>query len=212
MESGCVNAPNNALVVGLVGGKTAADVFLAKETVTVVAGGATVADGTVLAGGALGIQATYGAVVVVGMPVLAPVTFNREKPDPFERPVTVMGTGRNPENNTDRNARRPARYRHYGYEADSAKFLKGLNPGSYATTAEGAVMSGSTAQQVLALPHELPPDVYYEVIVPNSVPVIGPRPVERTDVPPRTGGGVEYIFPQGTPPWSVRGPFPLPPN
>ncbi len=56
-----------------------------------IAGGATIADGTVLAGGALGIQVTYGAAVVVSMPVLAPVTFNREKPELFPKPVTSMG-------------------------------------------------------------------------------------------------------------------------
>ncbi len=86
-----VDAPNNALVgVGL----TATKIGVRGVTVTegaAIAGGATIADGTVLAGGALGIQVTYGAAVVVSMPVLAPVTFNREKPELFPKPVTSMG-------------------------------------------------------------------------------------------------------------------------
>ena len=61
------------------------------------AGGATLADGVVMAGGALGIQVTYGAVVVANLPVLAPVTFNRQKPELFPVPVTTMGTGRESE-------------------------------------------------------------------------------------------------------------------
>lgn len=71
-------------------------------------------------------------------------------------------------------------------------------------------MTGEQAQQLLALPHDSPPDSYYNVSVPDDWPVIGPGPVEATDNPARTGGGVEYIFPIGTPPGSVTGPFPLP--
>lgn len=72
-------------------------------------------------------------------------------------------------------------------------------------------MTGLQAQQVLALPREDPPDAYYDVRVRRSVPVIGPRPVAPTTVPPRTGGGIEFIFPAGTPPGSVSGPRLLPP-
>lgn len=45
-----------------------------------------------------------------------------------------------------------------------------------------------------------------------SVPLIDPMPVQPTVVPPRTGGGIEFIFPNGTPPGSVSGPYPLPPG
>jgi len=71
-------------------------------------------------------------------------------------------------------------------------------------------MHGSTAQDRLALPHEAPPDAYYKVRVPEGHPARGPTPVDATDVPPRRGGGIEYYFPEGTPPGSVEGPFPIP--
>ena len=99
-------------------------------------------------------------------------------------------------------------YVHYGYAADASKFVGGLRAGGYAT--QGPIMTGPQAQQLLALPHASPPDAYYIVRVPRSVPVVGPGPVAPTVVPPRSGGGVEFIFPAGTPPGSVSGPRPLP--
>ena len=95
------------------------------------------------------------------------------------------------------------------YADDAAKFKDGLRPGSYATHARGRPMSGTTAQQKLALPHETPPNSYYKVRVDSSVPVNGPGPVQPTQVPMRPGGGIEYTFPNGTPPGSVQGPFPI---
>lgn len=73
-------------------------------------------------------------------------------------------------------------------------------------------MAGTTAQERLALPHETPPDAYYKVRVAAGQPVRGPSVVEPTVVPPRAGGGIEYYFPEGTPPGSVEGPFLIPPG
>lgn len=101
-------------------------------------------------------------------------------------------------------------YIHYGYASDAPYFRGGLNPGGYAT--QGPIMTGPQAQEILALPNPQPPDSYYVITVPPSVPVIGPSPVQPTLDPPRTGGGIEYKFPSGTPPGSVTGPFPLPKN
>lgn len=101
-------------------------------------------------------------------------------------------------------------YLHYGFAADAAKFERGLRAGGFAT--KGPLMTGPQAQQMLALPHQLPPDSVYTVQVTSSVPVIGPMTVQPTSVPPRMGGGTEYIFPSGTPAGSVTGPYPLPGN
>lgn len=98
-------------------------------------------------------------------------------------------------------------FRHYGYAEDAAKFEGGLRPGSYATHAKGRPMDGTTAQQKLALPHAMPPNAYYKVRVEPDVPVNGPGPVQQTQVPIRSGGGIEYTFPNGTPPGSVKGPY-----
>jgi len=101
-------------------------------------------------------------------------------------------------------------FRHYGYAKDAEKFKEGLHKGRFATHGRGRPMSGKTAQEKLALPHEKPPDAYYKVRVGQNTPVVGPSPVKPTDVPPRRGGGSEYVFPDGTPPGSVEGPFPIP--
>ena len=114
-------------------------------------------------------------------------------------------------------------YRHYGYADQAALFAGGLNPGSYATSTHGPLFTGSQAQQFLALPvhrqGDSPPDSVYLVTVPRgNVPVVGPEPVGGASwsnqfdggFVQRTGGGVQYQFPQGTPPGSVRGPYPLP--
>jgi len=100
-------------------------------------------------------------------------------------------------------------FRHYGYAEDAAMFEAGLNPGGYATHARGRPMGGATAQERLALPHETPPDAYYRIRIGPDTPVQGPSPVRRTEIPPRTGGGIQYYFPEGTPSGSVEGPFPI---
>ncbi|MCG2678925.1 MAG: hypothetical protein L6455_02995, partial [Kiritimatiellae bacterium] len=100
-------------------------------------------------------------------------------------------------------------FRHYGYAEDAAKFKVGLKPGSYTTHARGRPMGGATAQERLALPHETPPNAYYKVRVGPETPVQGPSPVEATEIPPRTGAGIQYYFPEGTPPGSIEGPFPI---
>jgi len=105
-------------------------------------------------------------------------------------------------------------YRHYGYAADAPNFAKGLLPGSFATTANGPPLTGLQAQQQLALPARSGlPNAYYNVTVPRGlVPVEGPTPVEpEPDYNNAPGGGIQYRFPEGTPPGSVTGPYPLPP-
>jgi hypothetical protein len=102
-------------------------------------------------------------------------------------------------------------FRHYGYADDAPHFEQGIKPGGYATHARGRPMSGIVAQQRLALPHEQPPDAYYRITIdPTRTPVEGPRAVLPMAIPPRHGGGVEYIFPDGTPAGSVEGPFSIP--
>jgi len=98
-------------------------------------------------------------------------------------------------------------FRHYGFADDAARFEDGLRPGAYATHARGRPMSGTTAQQKLALPHDPAPNAYYKVRVGSNVKVNGPGPVQPTQAPIRPGGGIEYTFPNGTPPGSVTGPF-----
>ncbi len=103
---------------------------------------------------------------------------------------------------------RPEEYWHYGYASDAGKFASGLRPGSFATIPTGTPMTGPQAQSLLALPHPTPPDSYYKVTVFRELtPVIGPSPVAPDFGQP--GGGVEFTFPEGTPPGSVTGPFPL---
>lgn len=100
-------------------------------------------------------------------------------------------------------------YRHYGYSDQAPLFAGGLNPGSFATSADGPPMTGVQAQQNLALPRGTP-NAYYNVTVSpyENVPVIGPMVVQPANEQP--GGGVEYQFPAGTPPGSVKGPYPIP--
>jgi len=101
-------------------------------------------------------------------------------------------------------------FRHYGYAKDASKFEGGLRPGTFATHARGHPMHGTTAQQKLALPHKASPDAYYKVRVGSDVPIRGPGAVQSTQTPIRPGGGIEYVFPGGTPPGSVEGPFLIP--
>src|SRR5436190_6198206 len=94
--------------------------------------------------------------------------------------------------------------------ADAANFAGGLRPGSFATTASGTPMTGQQAQALLALPPRATvPDAYYPVSVDVLHPVEGPNPVTPANGQP--GGGVEYEFPEGTPPGSVGPPVPIPP-
>ena len=52
------------------------------------------------------------------------------------------------------------------------------------------------------------PNAYYNVTVAPNVPVVGPSTVAPANGQP--GGGVEYVFPKGTPPGSVGPPNPIP--
>lgn len=97
-------------------------------------------------------------------------------------------------------------FRHYGYAKDAEKFKGGLRRKSYATHGKGRPMKGKTAQEKLDLPRSKPPDAYYKVKVGTEVPVKGPTAVEPYKHGHK-GGGVEYYFPEGTPPGSVSGPF-----
>ena len=68
-------------------------------------------------------------------------------------------------------------------------------------------MLGTTAKKKLSLPHQHPPDSYYEIKINDNDPVVGPNPVKPEFGQP--GGGIEFIFPNGTPPGPVTGPFPI---
>lgn len=93
---------------------------------------------------------------------------------------------------------------HYGYAEDATSFGKGLNEGAYATSAIGRPMKGSTAYQRLGLTHHSKsPDAYYKIKVDlNVTPLQGPFPAKNA-INPKS----EFIFPKGTPPGSVTGPF-----
>lgn len=98
-------------------------------------------------------------------------------------------------------------FRHYTSDTNPGDFARGLNAGSYATTGYGPVMTPKQAQMSLSL--KVTPTVYYDVtIYSGDIPIEGPSPVSARFGQP--GGGTEFIFPQGTPPGSVTGPFPLP--
>ena len=99
---------------------------------------------------------------------------------------------------------------HYGYAEQAANFGQGLRPGSYATEPSNPPLTASQAEQLLALPLRANPiNAYYEVRVGPEVPVVGPLTVDEKPLWNRTGGGVEYFFPEGTRPGSVVGPFPI---
>lgn len=101
-------------------------------------------------------------------------------------------------------------FRHYGYAEDAEKFVNGLRPGAFATRAIGRPMSGRTARANLALPSDGRPlpNAYYKVRIDESVEFTGSGTVQPAFGQP--GGGVEFRFPNGTPPGSVTGPFPIP--
>lgn len=96
-------------------------------------------------------------------------------------------------------------YHHYSHRHYAASLAGGLWPGSYATN-PGPIMTGRQARRKLALDHT--PDALYLVIVNRrDTAVVGPSPVAPDYGQP--GGGVEYVFPEGTQPGSVHGPFPI---
>ncbi|MHB1381615.1 MAG: hypothetical protein ACYCXJ_05270 [Thermoleophilia bacterium] len=109
-----------------------------------------------------------------------------------------------------RGALKARSFRHYGYAEDAESFAGGMKPGSYATHAIGRPMHGKSAQQKLSLPHADPPNAYYRVRIGPETNVTDRATVPSTKTPLRTGGGIEYRFPNGTPPGSVEGPFPIP--
>lgn len=100
-------------------------------------------------------------------------------------------------------------FRHYTNDANPADFANGLNPNSFATTADGPAMAAQQAQSSLSL--ENLPTVYYNVTIEaGAVPVDGSTTVDPIYDPFQPGGGTEFMFPEGTPPGSVTGPYPLP--
>ena len=105
-------------------------------------------------------------------------------------------------------SRRMQIYLRYGFAADAPRYVSGLTPGRHATLA-GPGFDAHRARALLALPYDRLPDAVYVVKVDSAVPVIGPSTVPATAMPPRAGGGVDYVFPEGTPPGSVSGPYPL---
>ena len=100
-------------------------------------------------------------------------------------------------------------FRHYTNDANPSDFANGLNPNSYATTTDGPVMTAQQAQSSLSLQNL--PTAYYNVTIYSGVTQVnGPFTVNSAYGQP--GGGVEFIFPEGTPPGSVIGPYPLLPG
>lgn len=101
-------------------------------------------------------------------------------------------------------------FRHYTNDTNPADFAHGLNPKSWATTGYGPPMTAKQAQSLLSLTQT--PTVYYNVTIEAGVtPVNGPTTVEPIFEPMfQPGGGQQYQFPEGTPPGSVTGPYPLP--
>ena len=84
----------------------------------------------------------------------------------------------------------------------------GLWPGSFATDQPN--YTPLQAQQALALPNPVAPTIIIPIRMEPGDVVLGPRPVERTIDPPRTGGGMEYIFPGGVPQDRLGTPYPAP--
>jgi hypothetical protein len=121
-------------------------------------------------------------------------------------------------------SQRPSIYYHYGFASQASQFAGGIRPGGYGTP-DLVILSGSSAQQIYALPPQnsidSPPDARYTITVPPGVPVQNLGPVGPTTFPgpvnptgdnvTRTGGGNEVLFPKGTPPGSVSAPQSLPP-
>jgi hypothetical protein len=99
---------------------------------------------------------------------------------------------------------------HYGYAEHAAGWQAGARPGTFAGTIRAS--TGAEAQNIYNLPRwRSPPAAYYVIRPPAGMPIQGPgrvMPAYGRDVP----GLSEFVFPQGTPPGSVSGPFPLPPR
>jgi hypothetical protein len=103
-----------------------------------------------------------------------------------------------------------AEYIHYGYAGQVDSFKKGLREGGYATP-NTDIMSPNAAKQILGLPHNVPPDAYYIVRPGVGTQILGPRMVFPITAPLRIGlFGQEVVFPNGTGPGTVYGPYPLP--
>lgn len=80
-----------------------------------------------------------------------------------------------------------------------------MKPGTYAaSSSEPLLTQGEVASRYNLPSPEIPRAVYYEIYPHSTDWVIGPRPVAG-------GTGYEVIFPFGTSPGSVKGPFPVPP-
>lgn len=94
---------------------------------------------------------------------------------------------------------------HYGYTQHAAGFQGGLRPGGFATANSG--LTGSAAQQGLALPHATPPNAMY-IIRPAPGTPVRVNPVTRPDFG-QPGGLPEFQFPMGTTPGSASGPIPI---
>jgi hypothetical protein len=99
---------------------------------------------------------------------------------------------------------------HYGYAEHAAGWQGGARPGTYAGTIEAS--TGAEAQNIYNLPRwRSPPDSVYIIRPPAGTPVQGPGRVMPA-YGKNTSGLSEFIFPTGTPPGSVSGPFPIPPR
>lgn len=97
---------------------------------------------------------------------------------------------------------------HYGYAEHAAGWQAGARPGTFAGTIKAS--TGAEAQSIYNLPRwRSPPDAYYVIRPSAETPIQGPgrvMPAYGRDVP----GLSEFVFPQGTLPGTVSGPFPLP--
>jgi len=80
----------------------------------------------------------------------------------------------------------------------------GLWPNSWAT--DNPFYTPTQAQQLLALPNPDPPTVIIPIQT-DPTQYIGPMPVDPTDDPVRSGGGVQYHFPIGVPPRQIGQPI-----
>ena len=102
---------------------------------------------------------------------------------------------------------------HYGYAQHATAWRGGARPGTYAGSFFGRpeASTGAQAQNIFNLPRwRQPPDAYYLIRPPKGTPIQGPArvmPAYGRDVP---GLRPEFIFPEGTPPGSVSGPFVIP--
>jgi RHS repeat-associated protein len=94
---------------------------------------------------------------------------------------------------------------HYGYAEQAGNFAGGMNPGSYATNNPN--LTGFEAKNLLALPHDTPPNAVYPVTPTAGTQMVGPNTVAAG--PGGAGGGQEFYFPQGTGANTVGPPVPI---